>query len=515
MQERCRDLSQLAKSDVHQKALVAKFLRLVNKTNSTIRTWQTGRTPSGHFDSDKLDDMMRSSVRDFSAILDTAMQMDTTEQQATDKSPMASADLRKDIWITFAAMLLVSILGAIALGIYYANGIRGPLLRLTKNSRLLSQRLPLPIPLSSQDEFGELDRLLHVVSGAVEEALDREREMLSNAADMIWSLDQDGAVKSVNPFTEELLGIRAESIIGRSWLKFVSSDDCSKADECMRSACVQEATSVFDLRLTRADGQSIDSRWTVLWSKGQSSFFCIVHDITEQRNLERLKQDYINMVSDDLRSPLMAIQGSLTLIAQGATGPVVDGVLSEVTETAKSIELLSHLINDLLDLQKLQSGKMQLTTARFALQDTLGESRDMVLSLAQVKSIHISLPHCDVQVIADQGKVRQCVVNLLSNAIKFAPPNTTVQIEADIIDDMVELRVVDRGPGVPEQYREKIFYAFEQLPASQGSAREGTGLGLAICKLIAEAHDGTIGVRPPERFTGSIFWLKIPLRHPK
>ncbi len=510
MHRRLNEFAQLAKSDSLHKKQVEKFLRLGEKATRLLATWQREVSPTGYIDSDRLDVITLKSFSVFASLLNTVIEIDSAEQAATAASPIASDQLRDNIWIAFTVMLLGSITAAIALGVFYANSIKEPLQRLTKNSRLLARRDPLLKPIAANDEFGELDRLLHRVSDAVEQAIQGEREMLANAADMIYSLDENGRIQSINPFAEKLVGVEADDIVGQSWLELIYPGDGISAEDHRRSACASEDLASFDLRLKGAGGRLIDSRWTVLWSRTQKILFCIVHDITEQRNLERLKQDYINLVSHDLRSPLMSVQTSMLLIANGGRGEVSPAVQQEVLEAARSIDVLSNLISDLLDLQKLQSGKMQLEVSGFKLKDLLSQSRDLVLPLAQLKNVEIVLPTFDIELMADQSKLRQCTVNLLSNAVKFSPANSKVLIEAERIEDAVEVRVIDRGPGVPEKYRDKIFEAFEQVPTRKGSSEEGTGLGLAICKLLAEAHDGAVGVRAPEGFTGSIFWLRIP-----
>ena len=222
------------------------------------------------------------------------------------------------------------------------------------------------------------------------------------------------------------------------------------------------------------------------------------------------------MVTHDLRSPLTALFGSLKLIAAGAKGPVSPLVESEINIAANNVSKLCMFVNDLLDFQKLRVGKMQLNLAECALEEIIEETVEFVRSVAESKNIalRVHAGHCVIR--CDKPKLLQTITNLISNAIKFSPEDEAVDIEIAEFPNSVQVSVIDRGPGVPAQFQERIFEAFEQVPAT---AKLGTGLGLAICKLIVEAHGGSIGVvggnlnqSDPSlpNSSGSKFWFRIP-----
>ena len=228
----------------------------------------------------------------------------------------------------------------------------------------------------------------------------------------------------------------------------------------------------------------------------------------------------------------------MTLISNGVRGPISPAIEEATLDAAHSIDLLTVLVNDLLDFQKLQEGKIQLATEEFQLEDLLKESIQLISAAVTRKNIQVILQQGEWAIRADQSKLRQTIVNLLSNAIKFSPEQGNIWIDVEQTSQWTELRVIDEGPGIPEGYEEKIFDAFEQVP-STGSTKEGSGLGLAICKLIATAHGGSTGVlssvdtqrykasRPTDmssdlaatrpankgsltKGNGSVFWIRIP-----
>ncbi len=209
------------------------------------------------------------------------------------------------------------------------------------------------------------------------------------------------------------------------------------------------------------------------------------------------------MISHDLRSPLMSIHGSLTLVSQGAKGAIEGGVKVDIDKASANLERLMLLVDDLLDFQRLQSGKLELDLADFDLAVLFREAIELVGANAKAKGVDIRFPQRQWTVRGDKQKLLQAFLNLLNNAIKFSPANEPVTVAVIEQAKFLEVTITDCGPGVPEDYCEKIFNAFEQVPGAK--TKEGTGLGLAICKLIIRGHNGQIGVR-----NGSTFWFTLP-----
>jgi signal transduction histidine kinase len=221
----------------------------------------------------------------------------------------------------------------------------------------------------------------------------------------------------------------------------------------------------------------------------------------------RHKQQFLQMVSHDLRSPLTAAQLSLGLMTGGSKGALPDQANNELVSVQNSLGRLVHLINDLLDIEKLESGGMELRKRPVNLEVIIGNCIETVKPLADSKEL--TLDHhsnTDIDVIADGERMSQVLINLLSNAIKMSPDKTIISISAEFkAEDMVQIDIKDQGPGIEEEYRSAIFDRFKQTPNSKG----GSGLGLAICKAIVEQHGGKIGV-VSDIGKGSTFWFQLP-----
>ena len=233
-------------------------------------------------------------------------------------------------------------------------------------------------------------------------------------------------------------------------------------------------------------------------------------DVSERREVERLKKEFVSTVSHELRTPLTSIRGSLTLLNVGALGALPDQAMKVVNIAERNTIRLIGLINDILDIEKLESGKMDMVFQDVELNSVLDRSFESVKTFADNNGVVLEMVPSSVRVNADGDRLVQVIVNLMSNACKFSPKGATVTVRVDEIPNWIEVKVIDRGRGIPAKFKNLLFQRFQQVEASDAKRKGGTGLGLAICKGIIEAHGGTIGV-DSEEGKGSVFWFRIPL----
>ncbi len=175
----------------------------------------------------------------------------------------------------------------------------------------------------------------------------------------------------------------------------------------------------------------VDTRWSCLWSDAERKLFCVVRDVTEEKRVERLKQDFADMISHDLRSPLMAMGNALTLIKSGVKGPVPEAAKPRIDISARNVEKLIVLVNDLLDFQKLKAGKMELVLEPVVLESIIRDAAELVAESASAKNVALDLPSSETTIACDQNKLMQTVVNLISNAIKFSSAGGAVIVQVD------------------------------------------------------------------------------------
>jgi two-component system cell cycle sensor histidine kinase PleC len=237
----------------------------------------------------------------------------------------------------------------------------------------------------------------------------------------------------------------------------------------------------------------------------------ITRDVTENKSIEQIKDDFIATARHELRTPLTVIVGTIKLIRSGRFGTLTPKADDLLIRSEASCDRLLRLINDMLDIQDIMVGKANIEMVPILLQDLINESRVLNEPLARANEINVQISGIspDMAIIGNRQRLIQVLCNLLSNACRFSPKQTKVNITVLEQLDHVLISVIDQGPGVPTGGADKLFKSFSQLDSSTSRSHEGAGLGLRICKAIAEAHGGQIGFMPVPS-VGSNFFLILP-----
>lgn len=247
------------------------------------------------------------------------------------------------------------------------------------------------------------------------------------------------------------------------------------------------------------------------WGRAQR-VIGVAWDLTDSKRVERMKNEFVSTVSHELRTPLTSIRGSLGLVASGVVGELPAAAQDLIAIAYKNSERLSFLINDILDIEKIESGKMRLDLQQQALRPLLEQAIAFNQGFAQNFSVHLTLSiEVDATVVVDVNRFMQVMANLISNAVKFSSADDCVEIAAVETQQRVRIEVRDRGPGIPADFRDRIFQRFSQADSSDTRARGGSGLGLAITKTFVEKMHGEISFMA-RAGGGTIFFIELP-RH--
>ena len=237
----------------------------------------------------------------------------------------------------------------------------------------------------------------------------------------------------------------------------------------------------------------------------------MIQDITDRKLVEKLKTEFVSTVSHELRTPLTSIRGSLGLVLGGVAGAIPEQVNSMIEIAYKNSERLVRLINDILDIEKIESGKMVFEVVPLELGPVIEQALETNQSYAAQFGVKLELvnPVPEVKIMGDYDRILQVLTNLLSNAAKFSPTGDTVQVEVTSRNETVRVSISDHGPGISDEFRKNIFQKFAQADASTTRQKGGTGLGLSISKAIVERHNGQIGfdTQPGE---GTTFYFELP-----
>ena len=239
----------------------------------------------------------------------------------------------------------------------------------------------------------------------------------------------------------------------------------------------------------------------------------VLHDITKRRKLDQLKDEFVSVVSHELRTPLTSISGSLGLLLGGIAGDLPEEVREMIGIARRNSDRLVRLINDLLDIQKLEAGKMTLNRQPVNLQEMLLRSLEANEGYATKYHVQYAFENdVDPEMVAvvDEDRILQVMANLLSNAAKYSPEHGTITVKVGTTEkNELLISVRDEGEGIPEEFQPSIFGKFAQADASTTRQKEGTGLGLSICKAIVDLHGGDIYFES-EAGQGTTFFFTLP-----
>ena len=240
----------------------------------------------------------------------------------------------------------------------------------------------------------------------------------------------------------------------------------------------------------------------------------VMHDITKRRKTEKLKDEFVSVISHELRTPLTSINGSLGLVLGGVVGDMSDGVRDMLHVAERNSNRLIGLINDLLDIQKLEAGQFTLSLASVNTTEMIEKALESNNGYAKKHNVRLAFDTKTDEplfVHGDEGRLLQVMANLLSNAIKHSPEGEVVSVTLERhADDAVKISVIDRGPGIPEDFHDAIFEKFTQADASISRKKQGTGLGLSICRSIISLHGGDIGFKTGNK-EGTTFYFVLPI----
>ena len=234
-------------------------------------------------------------------------------------------------------------------------------------------------------------------------------------------------------------------------------------------------------------------------------------DITEQKQMQRMKDEFIATVNHELRTPLTALIGSLALLKE-ESGPLSPTATTFLEMADKNADRLASLVNDILEIEKIEAGMVELKLEHMELGPFIEQALAMNAGYAEQHGTcyRLSSPLPTVKVMADHDRLLQVLTNLLSNAAKYSPSGEVVSVRAELLDNWVKIFVTDCGPGVPDEFRSRIFGKFAQADTSDTTKKGGTGLGLAISKALVEAMNGQIGYQSVAG-KGATFYIVLPV----
>lgn len=365
-----------------------------------------------------------------------------------------------------------------------------------------------------EDRFQLAERLrLAEISLKASEA--RARTLLELSPFGLLVCGADLSVKAANPKSLELFQVGYADLIGQSLDKFIDGQSELNWPGLSKLVEDKKAIEVYILR----DGkirlpvriqarQFTDASATPL-SISESQTFVFVEDVSREFELERLKREFFAMLSHDIRTPLHSVMGILTMLEEGLLGQINERGQAAAVHVRQRCQAIIRLLNDLLELEKLESGKHLLDCAKISVDDLVIECIDLLDVLAHEQKVSVCYSNSGLSCFGDKTQLTRVLVNLLTNAIKYSLVSSNIIIEAEECGGFLKLSVRDSGKGISPEFISKIFNRYEQVDLSDAKEKGGYGLGLAICRAIVLEHGGDIGVTS-NKDEGSCFWFTVP-----
>lgn len=349
----------------------------------------------------------------------------------------------------------------------------------------------------------------------IREAERRWRSLLDNVHLIVVGLDLEGNINYANPFFLSLTDYTSEEVLGKNWFeKFLPRCRQQLIQSVFLEVLYNNSHPYYRSAILTKSGEERFIAWnntTLQDSQGSIiGTISIGEDITERQKIEKIKDEFIGIVSHELRTPLTAIQMSLGLLKTGIYDKKPEKFHRMIEIALLDSNRLVNLVNDILDLERLESGRAVLEKTACKAADLMQQAVDGIQAIATQQQISLVIIPTDAEAWAAADAIIQTLTNLISNAVKFSPANSTIRLSAEHQTDCVLFKVSDRGRGIPADKLELIFGRFQQVDASDSREKGGTGLGLAICRSIIERHGGQIWAESILG-EGSTFFFTLPL----
>lgn len=455
-------------------------------------------------------------------LINLANQM-SRKNELLDKSKLARLQRDDEILhLILYSSIVLSVGTAFGLAILFNRSTTDRLNVIMHNTQRMSLGKPPTIRLNGDDELAQIDRVYHRMYKDLVTMRRKEVAVLENVADIVCSLDRQLIFSSINEAVIDMWRYEVEDIIGRRAVDLFDESERNEARARLLQVIEEKGSERFDVKVIKANGLICESAWSATWSDDEQLLYCVIQDVGARKQLEQMKRDFVAVVSHDLRTPLTSIQMIHSMLQEDAEGVLPPQAMKNLSNAQDNVSRLMALINNLLDLEKLDAGYVELIMEQAPLRRAIDTSIGAVEALAKKQKITVANSvDNNLEAYIDSERITQVVVNLLSNALKFSPNGSTISISAKAVDSsepnekagmqqegMLRVEITDQGRGIPADKAASIFERFNQVKNEDGRSNRGSGLGLAICKAIIEQHGGEIGVESVEG-KGSTFWFTL------
>lgn len=435
-------------------------------------------------------------------------------------SDIIKSSISMNLIISF--IILVSGFALIA---YVLSGIFKPIRELTNHVAAIKEgNLYHKIDIKTSDEIGQLalefnnmtKRLQNYDQMNIKKLIDEKNKstaIVNSISDPVIVTDAAFKIVLINPAAEDLFAITHESATSRHFLEVIDNKQIYNSIAQVIKNTDKNSSKVEDILVVKTNDKERYYKITAapIFDKDKViiNVVAVLQDITHLKEVENLKSEFVSTVSHEFRTPLTSISLGVGLLLDGTLGEINSGQKEIITAIRDEEVRLANLVSDLLDLSRIEAGKISVNMKPVQIESIIDGTVRMMLEQAKNKNIslcyynYVKLP----KVMADADKIKEVLVNLIGNSLKFTPDNGKIEVYSNFRDDKIFISVKDNGIGIPREYHEKIFEKFVQVKKDINDG-SGTGLGLAIVKKIVEIHGGEIWVESEEG-KGSTFTFTL------
>jgi signal transduction histidine kinase/uncharacterized protein (UPF0297 family) len=516
------------KDDKSQLALLEKIESSVTAGMNTLAEMRSITDKEAQFVAMQYAVKLRAKVqKNMEGLIHGLIDFLNTEKKIESASPKVLQAQRDMIKYLLWAGVALNIVVAFALALLFTRSITSRLTIVEDNSLRLRQRKPLRAPLRGDDEIALLDQAFHRMSHSLrgEEALVQASEdqvqtiidQMPIGLAIIQNSNSENAenteeeIEYANPTLEKMLGFKSGAMVGTKVASHFLIPG-AKPIPLHDSSLIE---GVVDLIAAKKDLSQIPVEFSVTdVSLGQlaeqSKQLATVIDVTEKREIEKMKEAFLAMVSHDLRTPLTSVAGFLHMLPMGVYGELNNAIVASTKVAEDEVELLIALINDLLDLEKLRAGQLDLRVTQFDLEDVIDSAVDALYNLADAVMVSVIFEGCEGKIAADQDRLQQAITKALEGLLRLCEPGDTINISVTMVITNLkkaytiafnsEKLVIQNNPLA------KLFEPFQPIELSSGSI--SLGLRLPLAQAIVLSHGGTCGAS--QHSGGLSLWLTLP-----
>lgn len=374
------------------------------------------------------------------------------------------------------------------------------------------------IATSNQRERGALTEEVRERTARLQWLSDHHEGILASVGEGVIGVDGSGEVTFANPAAVAMLGAEGDTLLGTASCAITCSPSQGPTCPCVLDLVREIGTTVTrpEEEFVRRDGTTFPVEVTAAPRRGpgtESGVVLVFRDTTERLAMSRMKSEFVSAVSHELRTPLTSIRGALELLNDGETGDLTPMAGHMVATALRGSERLTRLINDIIDVERLEGGSFPMHLADLEVGPVVEAAVSSLQVLAAESGVGLVVPHVAGWIRGDPDRLVQALVNLIGNAIKFSARGEDVVISAEPRGTFVQFTVSDSGRGIPATHLESVFERFQQVDVSDAREKSGTGLGLPITKSIVEQHGGRIWV-DSDPGHGSTFGFTVPQCEP-